>query len=316
MNALLLADDGLRVAEVPVPARGRDEALVRVTLAGICGTDLELLAGYGDFRGVLGHEFVGVVEQAPSAEWVGRRVVGEINVGCGRCDACARGDEHWCPERTAIGIRGRNGAFAELLAIPLRNLHLVPESVADEAAVFTEPLAAALRLRERAHVRPTDRVAVLGPGRLGLLVAQVLALDGAAVTVLGRRSESLELPLRLGLPARHVANAPDHGYDLVAEATGSRQGVAEALRLVRPGGIVALKSTVQGPAELALSTVVVDELTLLGSRCGPFEPALRLLERGAIEVLALIDAEYRLADGPAAFEHAAQPGVRKILLRP
>jgi len=321
MRALYLADGQLTLySGYPRPEVGADDALIRVALAGICSTDLELVKGYaGGFRGVLGHEFVGVVEavgSAAAAEWVGRRVVGGINLGCRRCAVClGEGPEH-CPNRTTLGIHNKDGVFADYVTLPVVNLLAVPDGVADEEAVFTEPLAAALRIREQIAVRPAARAAVVGPGRLGLLVAQVLALAGTDVTVLGRRAASLELPRQLGLTTGLVDEAADNSFDLVVEATGNEAGFAHSLRLARPRGTLVLKSTFHGPATIDLTKLVVSEITVVGSRCGPFAPAVRLLARGAVQVRPLIEAEYPLADALTAFDHAARPGVRKVLLRP
>jgi threonine dehydrogenase-like Zn-dependent dehydrogenase len=268
---------------------------------------------------VLGHEFVGVVEavgSADAAEWVGRRVVGGINLGCRHCAVClGEGPEH-CPNRTTLGIHHKDGVFADYVTLPVVNLLPVPDNVADEEAVFTEPLAAALRIREQIAVRPAARAAVVGPGRLGLLVAQVLALAGGDVVVLGRRADSLLLPQRLGLATGLADNAADNSFDLVVEATGNDAGFAHSLRLVRPRGTLVLKSTFHGNANINLTKLVVAEINVVGSRCGPFAPALRLLARGAVAVRPLIEAEYPLADALAAFDHAGRPGVRKVLLRP
>jgi threonine dehydrogenase-like Zn-dependent dehydrogenase len=317
VKALYLGDGGPELrTELPRPEPEPGEALIRVVACGICGTDLELLKGYAGFRGVLGHEFVGVVEEAADGRWVGARVVGTINLGCRRCPTCVGAGPEHCRERTVLGIAGKDGAFAECLTLPVANLLAVPDGVRDEEAVFTEPLAAALRIREQLPVAPSARTAVVGPGRLGLLIAQVLALSGAQLTVLGRRPESLELPLRLGLPTGLAAGAPADGFDLVVEATGNEEGLAQALRLVRPLGTLVLKSTFEGAAAVGLTPLVVKEVRVVGSRCGPFAPALRLLAQHQVQVLPLIDAEYPLEQGLEALEHAARPGVRKVLLRP
>lgn len=304
----------------PIPKPG--EALIRVRLAGICTTDLEIVKGYvPDFQGVLGHEFVGEVvaspnESAPEVAWHGRRVVGGISLGCGVCPVCVGpGPEH-CPQRCVLGIIQKDGVFADYVTLPLANLREVPPEVPDEAAVFTEPLAAALRIREQVMVRPSARVAVVGPGRLGLLVGQVLALAGTTVTMLGRSPQSLELPSRLGLTTGLVADFADDSFDLVVEATGNEAGFAQALRLVRPLGTLILKSTYAGDARLNLTKLVVGEITVVGSRCGPFAPALRLLAQNAVNVSAMVETEYSLAEGVKAMAHAAWPGVRKVLLRP
>lgn len=318
MQALVLSHGRLSYqTSYPQPGPGPDEALIRVTLAGICATDLELVKGYaGGFEGVLGHEFVGLVEKAADEKWLGRRVVGSINIGCNHCATCIRhGPEH-CPHRAALGIHRHDGAFADYLTLPTANLYPVPDTVPDETAVFTEPLAAALRIREQVRLQPAARMAVVGPGRLGLLVAQVLALAGGYVTVIGHHRQSLDLPAQLGLAAGLVPDFAGNTFDLVVEATGNAAGFTTSLRLVRPAGTLILKSTFQGTANLDLTKVVVSEINIIGSRCGPFAPALRLLARNQVNVQALIDGEYPLAEGLAAFDHAAQPGVRKILLRP
>lgn len=317
MRALHLGPNGpaLRL-DYPRPSPAEGEALVRVTLAGICSTDLELIRGYGAFEGVLGHEFVGVVEEAGDPRWLGKRVVGTINLGCRRCPVClGEGPEH-CPERRVLGISGRDGAFAEWLVLPEANLLRVPATVPDERAVFTEPLAAALSIGERVAVDFGARVAVVGPGRLGLLAAQVLARVAPRVTVLGRREASLELPARLGLATGLASEAESNGFDLVVEATGNDAGLAQSLRLVRPRGTVVLKSTFHGQAHVDLTKLVVGEVRVVGSRCGPFAPALELLAAGEVDVDPLVEAEYPLADALRALEHAAAPGVRKVLLRP
>lgn len=299
-----------------MPKAEADEARIRLRLAGICGTDLEIVQGYAGFEGVLGHEFVGSVEEARQERWVGQRVVGSINLGCGECETCLRhGSEH-CPNRRVLGIRGKDGAFADYLTLPTGNLFSVPDSVADEEALFTEPLAAALRIREQIRARPTARSAVVGPGRLGMLVGQVLALDGGDVTMIGRRMESLELPQRLDLETALPPDVADGSFDVVVECTGNEAGLAQALRLLRPRGTLVIKSTFHGSTDVDVSRLVVDEIKVLGSRCGPFAPALRLLHRGGVDVTALIDGEFPLSRIDEAMRLAAQPGVRKILLRP
>ncbi|MEW5985366.1 MAG: alcohol dehydrogenase catalytic domain-containing protein [Chloroflexota bacterium] len=319
MQALYLSQNELSYRPdylTPIPRPG--EALVRVRLAGICATDLEIIKGYAHFQGVLGHEFVGVVEEVVAGEgsWLGRRVVGEINLGCRVCRVCLAYMPEHCPRRTVLGIIGKDGVFADYVTLPLTNLHVVPDNVPDEAAVFTEPLAAALRVREQVIISPSERTAVIGPGRLGLLISQVLALTGSWVVVLGRRPESLALPRRLGLETGLVGEFPDNGFDVVVEATGNQEGLAQALRLLRPLGTLVLKSTFHGAATVDLTKLVVGEVTVVGSRCGPFAPALRLLQQGQLQALPLIEAEYPLRDGLAAIAHAGRPGVRKVLLRP
>jgi threonine dehydrogenase-like Zn-dependent dehydrogenase len=299
----------------PTPPSG--EALVRVRLAGVCNTDLELVRGYMSFRGVPGHEFVGAVVQCDSApEWIGQRVVGEINAACGQCETCRAGRPTHCPHRTTLGIAGRDGAFAEYLCLPIANLHRVPENVPDEAAVFVEPLAAACEITQAVHIRPTDRVAVLGDGKLGLLCAQVLQLTGCDLLVIGHHEESLEILRRRGIQTTRRADIPMSAYDVVVEATGTPEGFATARQLVRPRGTIVLKSTYHGAVDANLTRVVVDEVTLAGSRCGPFEPALRLLAQNLVEVMPLIQGHLRLSEGLAAFERAGQRGTLKILIEP
>jgi threonine dehydrogenase-like Zn-dependent dehydrogenase len=272
----------------------------------------------------LGHEFVGDVVDAPDApEWIGRRVVGEINIGCGDCSLCRRGLGKHCRRRNSLGIINKDGALAEMLTLPIANLHVVPESVSDEEAVFTEPLAAALEILEQLHIEPQMKVYVLGGGKLGMLIAQVFALTGCDMTVVGRHEASLAMLAQwhhcttlLSTPENLVRLAQE-GADVVVEATGSPDGFAQARQLVRPQGTLALKSTfARAPVALDLSQLVVDEITVVGSRCGPFAPALRLLESGHVRVLPLIHGCYSLKDGLAALEFAAQPGVLKVMVRP
>lgn len=315
MRALYLKDGNLQyLTDYPRLERQAGHSLIKVTVAGICSTDLEIARGYAGFQGIPGHEFVGIVQKSDDDSLVGRRVVGGINIGCGTCRVClSDGPEH-CPERTVLGIINHDGAFAEFLTLADENLIPVPEEIADETAVFTEPLAAALRILEQVRIRPTDRIAVVGPGRLGMLIGQVLRLGGSLVTMLGRRAESLVLPNRLGLHSGLVREVKDESYDVVVEATGNEAGLAHSLRLLRPQGILILKSTFAGMANVDLSKVVVSEIRVIGSRCGPFEPALRLLAEQKIEVECMIEGRYALEDGLAAFAHASRPGVRKILL--
>jgi alcohol dehydrogenase len=317
MRALILDAGTLSLGERPKPS-AEHECVVRVIAAGICGTDLELLRGYAGFSGVPGHEFVGVVEAAPPADgaWIGRRVTGEITVGCGRCDGCRSAGRGHCDRRTVLGIIGRDGAFADCLALPASNLHAVPDEVADEAAVLVEPLAAACRVLEQIAVAPGTACAVVGPGRLGLLVALVLRDAGASVTIVGRGEARLGLARALGFAAMSsdAAAALARRLDLVVDATGHPDGLATARHLVRPRGTIVLKSTIHGETSVALSPIVVDEITLVGSRCGPFDAALALLSSGRIDVGPLVDAVYPLDRFEEAFADAGTG--RKAILRP
>jgi threonine dehydrogenase-like Zn-dependent dehydrogenase len=316
MKALRVEDHSLTVRDVEKPPRD-GEALVRVTLSGICNTDMEISRGYAGFQGTLGHEFVGVVESAAGIP-TGQRVVGEINAGCGACDLCLSGDSRHCADRTVLGIVGRDGAHAEFLKLPERNLLPVPAEVSDELAVFTEPLAAACGILERAPITSGMKVAVIGDGKLGLLCAQVVALSGAQVLSVGRHQEKLAIASRRGVETALVAEVAKRKreFDVVVEASGSAAGFALALDLLHPRGTLVLKSTFHGPAEIDAARIVVDEISVIGSRCGRFAPALDLLERNAVDVQSLISEEYPLADGVRAMKRAAEPGIMKVLLRP
>jgi 2-desacetyl-2-hydroxyethyl bacteriochlorophyllide A dehydrogenase len=315
MLALWLEDQKLDLRSIPRP-QAEGEAVIRVRLAGICSTDLEMVKGYYPYRGVPGHEFVGEVVEAPDAAWIGQRVVGEINAVCGQCEACRRGYPTHCENRTVLGIVNRDGVFAEYTRLPLANLHPVPPDLPDEKAVFTEPLAAALEILEQAHIHPTDRVLIVGAGRLGLLIAQVVAQTGCDVRVLARREQPRALLKRWGIAAIDEEAIPPRRWDVVIEATGSPEGFGIARRAVRPRGLLVMKSTYKGELQLNFSSLVVDEIQVLGSRCGPFEPALRLMESGRIDPTPLIMDQFPLEQALQAFDRAAQPGVLKVLLRP
>jgi threonine dehydrogenase-like Zn-dependent dehydrogenase len=299
----------------PEPPPG--EVRIRTTLAGICNTDLEVVRGYAEIRGVLGHEFVGIVEQAEDRSLVGRRVVGEISASCRTCATCLAGRYTHCPTRTTLGIRNRDGVLADAFCLPVANLHPVPDELPDELAVFVEPLAAACQILEQIQIKPTERVIVLGDGKLGLLVAQVVALTGCDLVAVGRHAEKLAI-----LGARGVATAVDGGdvqgdADLVIECTGQPGGLSRAREMIRPRGTLVLKSTYHGDlVPTDLSGLVVDEIRVVGSRCGPFPPALRLLAQGLVDVRPLIEAEYPLDEALAAFEHAGRRGAMKVLVRP
>jgi alcohol dehydrogenase len=299
----------------PMPFPKPGEALIRVKVAGICNTDLEIIRGYMGFRGVLGHEFVGQVEACADAKWLGKRVVGEINCYCGDCDYCRQGLTTHCPSRSTLGIWNRDGALAEYCALPMRNLHIVPEEISDQEAVFTEPLAAALEIMEQAHIKPSERVVVLGDGKLGLLVSQVLSLSGCDLSCFGHHEPKLALLRQLGIDARLVGKTTTEKADCVIDCTGQADGFAQARALVRPRGRLVLKSTYHSQLTADLTGLVVDEIALLGSRCGPFAPALRLLKRHLAQVSPLTDSVFALTDGLAALERARQKGALKVLVR-
>ena len=313
MRAVAISDGLTYSRDWPAPALQPGQALIRVTRAGICNTDLELVNGYMNFSGVLGHEFVGeVVEGEP--DWIGKRVVGEINVSCGACDLCREGYPTQCRNRTTVGIAGHDGAMADHIALTTNNLHVVPENVTDDEAVFTEPLAAALQILECSPISPHNDVVLIGAGKLGLLCAQVLHLTGARVRAVIRRPQQAELLSRWGIESVSYEDLPRGHAHVVVDCTGTAEGFSAALNLVRPRGTIHLKSTYAGLPQADLTRVVVDEARVIGSRCGPFPAALRLLASHRVDVQSLIAARYPLDDALAAFEHAAQPGMLKVLL--
>ncbi len=317
MKALRFESGALKLAEIPLQ-RLPGEALVRVTLAGICSTDLHITRGYADFSGTLGHEFVGIVEDSPDSSQIGRRVVGEINAGCGECQLCRSGDSRHCLRRTVLGIHGRDGAFAEFLTLPPVNLLPVPDAVTDRQAVFTEPLAAAFEILAQVNIEPSDHIAVIGDGKLGQLIARVLAGASSHLILIGKHDEKLELARAAGVESVNVASlqAGIAAFDVVVEASGSPSGLKLAQQLVRPKGTIVLKSTFRGQSAIETSAIVVNEVTLVGSRCGRFAPALEALGSGRVDVEPLIEREYALENGIAAMAEAASPGMLKVLLVP
>lgn len=317
MKALYF-DGKLDLRDVERPRPGPEEALIQVSLAGICGTDLQILKGYSGFHGIPGHEFVGRVVECEYQKWVGKRVAGEINITCGECDLCLWGLGRHCPKRTVMGIVNRDGVFAEYVALPAINLHELPETIPDEAAVFIEPLAAAAEMLDQVAVHPGMRVAVLGDGRLGLLVAQVLHHGRARVTLLGKHPWKLDLAQSWGIKAFGMADEPParRRFPMVVEATGSSSGLDDAFRLVAPRGTIVMKSTFHGLAQFDTGKLVVDEITLVGSRCGTFPRAIKLLGSGAVKVDQLIAKTFPLAEGLAAFDYVAGSSCLKVLINP
>jgi alcohol dehydrogenase len=291
--------------DYPVPTPAPGEALVQVRRAGICNTDIEITKGYMNYRGVLGHEFVGVLSD-------GSRVVGEINAPDGTCDTCRRGDVTHCRQRSVLGIFMRDGAMAEYLTLPTGNLHRLPDAISDPQAVFVEPLAAALEITGRVHIQPSQRVAIVGDGKLGLLVAQVLQLTGCDLHVIGRHARKLAILRRRGIPTLDTPAEWYGRFDVVVDCSGQASGFELARQLLRPRGTLVLKSTFHGGQEMSTAPLVIDEITVVGSRCGPFEPALRLLEQRLIEVETLLDAEYPIEQGVEAFKRAMSPGTLKV----
>jgi len=314
MKALWLENNQLQLrSDVPIPEPLPGEALVRVVRAGICNTDLELLRGYYPYTGILGHEFVGVVEQGPK-ELVGVRVVGEINAVCGECRFCRSGQPTHCENRTVLGIVNRNGAFAEYLTLPIANLHPVPDNVPTDVATFTEPVAAALEIQQQVPVRPDDRVLVVGDGKLGQLVAQTLALTGCDLLVVGRHRNKLDYLAARGIKTGLADVVTDRAFDLSVECTGNPEGFAIARRALRPRGTLVLKSTYAGHLTFDASSLVVDEITLIGSRCGPFPQALQVISQEQVDVKYLIQSHYPLDEAIAAFDRAQERGILKVLL--
>jgi len=303
----------LRLVEKPAPI-SVEEAVVRVRLAGICRTDLEILKGYMGFEGVPGHEFVGEVVEAPRGGWVGRRVVGSINCPCGECSLCRTGLSNHCPRRTVLGIAGRDGAFAEFLSLPPANLFDVPEGLADEVAVFTEPLAAAFRVLEQVKIDKGMKTGVVGDGKLGLLAAQVLKGTGADVFLVGKHRRKMEILEREGFGVHQPGEVKENSAEVIVECSGKKSGLMEAVRILRPGGTLVLKSTTVGAEPLNLSGIVVKEIKVVGSRCGPFSPALSALEEGKVKVEPLIDGIYAVENYEIALERAKDPETLKVLL--
>ncbi len=315
MRALTLRS-GLEYCEqYPTTAPVDGEAIVRVIQAGICDTDLQLVQGYMGFQGVPGHEFVGIVQEAPHhPDLVGKRVVGEINVACRVCPVCQAGRPTHCPRRTTLGIDHRDGAFADFLSLPGENLYPLPDEITNDQAVFTEPLAAACQILEQVPIDPTDRVLVIGDGKLGLLCAQVLHRTRCSLTVLGRHPDKLQILVARGIHTSRDPASLSPGFDIVVEATGTADGFALARECVRPRGTIVLKSTYHGQTAVDMTALVVHEITVVGSRCGPFPAAIALLRENAIDVQSLIHKRFPIEQGTEAFAHAATKGVLKVLL--
>jgi threonine dehydrogenase-like Zn-dependent dehydrogenase len=294
-----------------------DETLVRVSLAGICGTDLEILDGYMKYDGILGHEFVGIIEKSTNSNMIGKRVVGEINAGCGKCDFCIKGMERHCPSRTVLGILKRNGAFAEFLSLPEKNLHIIPDSISDEQAVFIEPLAAAFEINEQVSLQPEWNVAVVGDGRLAQLIIQVIKLTCSNITCFGKHENKLEGLVQSGIKIKlGIESTDEQLFDLVIEATGSNSGFTDTIKLVKPRGTVVLKSTIASRENLDLTPTIINEITLIGSRCGLFKPAIDALATGKISVDSMIDSIFSLEKFEDAIIYAKKSDTLKVFLKP
>lgn len=316
MKALRVAEQGLKLENMPIPS-SEGESLVRVLFSGICNTDLEIVNGYAGFTGTIGHEFVGIVETSPDRpNLIGKRVVGEINAGCGRCELCMTGDPRHCPARTVLGIKGRDGAHAEYLTLPSRNLIAVPDQVPDRDAVFVDPFAAALGILERVSVDGDPSVAIIGDGKLGLLCAIALAKRTGQVTLIGKYASKLDIATEFGVETKFASELSDlkSAFDIVIEASGSESGFATALDIIRPRGKIVLKSTFSGKPKWEAWRVVVDEITIVGSRCGRFEPALELMAKEKISFESLVTTEFPIEQGIAAMDKAREKGSLKVLL--
>jgi len=311
----LYFDGGLKQIELPVPERKKDEALIKVIYAGICQTDIEIFKGYMDFTGIPGHEFVGVIVEAHDEKLKGKRVVGEINIGCGKCSLCLNGDPRHCKDRSVLGIAKKNGTFAEYITLPTENILEVPESVSDREAVFTEPLAAALQIPNQVKISPDDSIAITGDGKLGLLISQVLKLYGTQIILYGIDERKMSIAKNLGIKAVRYSEDEENRYDIVVECSGSEQGLYDALNLVKPAGHILLKSTYNKNPHVDISKIVVNEIRLTGSRCGRFEPALRILENGMVNVNVLVDKIFNLEEGLSAFEFIENEKPLKVLFR-
>lgn len=314
MRALYFDKKLCYCADYPVPKPKYNEALIRITMAGICNTDLEILNGYMGFKGVPGHEFVGVVEKSEEKKWEGKRVGGEINIGCGVCPYCLGRMKNHCPNRSVLGILKKDGVFADYITLPVGSLHAIPDSVSDEEAVFIEPIAAAFEISQQVNIKPVDKICVLGDGKLGILVGQVLSLTGCNLTVVGHHEAKLSILSQLGIKTSLKEDTTGK-FDLVVDCTGSSSGLKKALVLVKPKGKVVLKTTLAKKEPVDLNSVIINEIDLIGSRCGPFAPAIRALQKKIIDTRSLISKTYFLAEGTEAFKCASQKGVLKVILK-
>ena len=314
MIAVHIERGKVSMRDIVKPKRGKSQAILRLITGGICNTDLELMRGYYAFKGTPGHEFVAEVVDADSKKWVGKRVVGEINAGCGKCEWCRRKLGRHCPERTVLGIVNHPGAMAEFFMLPEANLLEVPAAVPSEYAVFTEPVAAACEILEQVKIAKGEAVAVLGDGKLGLLIAQVLQAHGAKVSQFGRHKAKLEIAAATGVKTYITDKLPEEAFGKVVEATGSAQGLSSAIHMTRPRGVVIMKSTVTEKATIDTAPIIVNEITLVGSRCGRFEPAMKLIRGKKLNLGPMIHDRFPLEAAPNAFKKAAERGVLKVLL--
>jgi len=315
MRALIFDKTLQYTTDYPLPEVKENDALIRVTHAGICNTDLEITKGYMGFNGVLGHEFVGVVEECAKKEMEGKRVVGEINVPCGKCYYCSNQMPNHCNNRSVLGILNKNGVFADYTVLPVDNLHEIPDPVSDEEAVFVEPLAAAFEILEQVDILPGDKVCVLGDGKLGLLIAQVLSLTNCSLIVVGNHSEKLSILDEIGIKTKLSFSFSEDEFDIVVDCTGSGSGIKTALQIVKPRGRIILKTTVAKKGNIDLSSIVIKEITIIGSRCGPFEPAIKAIESRSIDLYPMISREFGIEEGVKAFHYATRKDALKVILK-
>jgi len=315
MRALVFNKELIYRDDYPKPEPMNGEALIRVTHAGICNTDLEIMKGYMNFTGIPGHEFVGVVESSVSEELNGRRVTGEINLACGDCHYCRNNMRNHCTERSVLGIYNKDGVFAEFITLPVSNLHFIPDSVSDQEAVFTEPLAAAYEILEQVNITSDDSVCIIGDGKLGLLVGQVLSLTGCRLILLGKHENKLTVIKSKGIRTGYAKNIKEREFDIVIDCSGSQTGTDTALNIVKPGGKIILKTTLAEKRSVDLNSVVIHELTLTGSRCGPFLPAIKAIEDGKVDVTCLVSGLFSLEDGVKAFNYASRKDVLKVIIK-
>jgi threonine dehydrogenase-like Zn-dependent dehydrogenase len=316
MQAVILKDRRVSVEEVPMPSVEEGEALIRVSKAGICNTDLEMIKGYMDFEGIIGHEFVGRVVETPVKDWIGKRVVGEINISCHKCEMCQAGYPKHCSSRRVLGIQGKEGVFAEFMTLPLSNLHSLPSEISDVEAVFVEPLAAALEILDQVQIRKEHEVLVLGDGKLGLLIAQVIRTQTPDVFCVGHHPRKLALLQRRGIRTCLKNCDRDQKFDMIVEATGNPKGISEALNRIKPRGKIVVKSTFYGQSGIDISRMVINEIQLIGSRCGPFEKALDFLKNKLIDVRDMVDGDYPLEEAQEALELAKRTKTIKVFLTP
>lgn len=319
MDALIFDETLKYVTDYNTPKMDSNEALIKISMVGICNTDLEITKGYMGYKGILGHEFVGIVEEVENPKdknLIGKRVVGEINLGCGNCNWCNQGLSRHCPNRSTLGILNKEGCFAQYLTLPVSNLLVVPDSIPDEVAVFTEPLAAALEILEQLHIKPYEKVAVLGDGKLGLLIALALNASNIDINLIGKHQNKLDIAKNQGINTELLSDIKiEKKYDVVIEATGSVSGFQTSIALVKPRGVLVLKSTIASEKDLNLAPVVIDEITILGSRCGQFAPALRLMEKNIINFSPLISKILPFKQAIEGFELNRKKDTIKILLK-